>query len=58
MNAPKYPSKTPALMIQGCTSDAGKSVLAAAICRILARRGLRPQGPRSRLAASLARVMQ
>ena len=41
MNAPKYPSKTPALMIQGCTSDAGKSVLAAAICRILARRGLR-----------------
>ena len=41
MNAPKYPSKTPALMIQGCTSDAGKSVLAAAVCRILARRGLR-----------------
>jgi predicted homoserine dehydrogenase-like protein len=41
MNAPKYPSKTPALMIQGCTSDAGKSVLAAAICRILARRDLR-----------------
>ena len=41
MNAPKYPSKTPALMVQGCTSDAGKSVLCAAICRILARRGLR-----------------
>ena len=41
MNASKYPSKTPALMIQGCTSDAGKSVLAAAVCRILARRGLR-----------------
>ncbi|WP_319241786.1 cobyric acid synthase [uncultured Propionivibrio sp.] len=31
----------PSLMIQGCTSDAGKSVLAAAICRVLARRGLR-----------------
>ena len=41
MNAPKYPSKTPSLMIQGCTSDAGKSVLCAAICRILARRGVR-----------------
>ena len=41
MNAPKYPSKTPSLMVQGCTSDAGKSVLCAAICRILARRGLR-----------------
>ena len=33
--------KIPSLMIQGCTSDAGKSVLAAAICRVLARRGLR-----------------
>ena len=41
MNAPKYPSKMPSLMVQGCTSDAGKSVLCAAICRILARRGLR-----------------
>jgi adenosylcobyric acid synthase len=30
-----------ALMIQGCTSDAGKSVLVAALCRILKRRGLR-----------------
>ena len=30
-----------ALMIQGCTSDAGKSVLVAALCRILHRRGLR-----------------
>ncbi|MCX7898318.1 MAG: cobyric acid synthase [Rhodocyclaceae bacterium] len=28
-------------MIQGCTSDAGKSVLVAAICRILARRGVK-----------------
>ena len=34
-------SGTPALMVQGCTSDAGKSVLCAALCRILARRGLR-----------------
>ena len=41
MNTPKTPSKTPCLMVQGCTSDAGKSVLAAAICRVLARRGLR-----------------
>jgi adenosylcobyric acid synthase len=31
---------TPALMVQGCTSDAGKSVLVAALCRILARRGV------------------
>ncbi|WP_284155112.1 cobyric acid synthase [Sulfuricystis thermophila] len=30
-----------ALMIQGCTSDAGKSVLVAALCRILARRGVK-----------------
>jgi len=30
-----------ALMIQGCTSDAGKSVLVAALCRILHRRGVR-----------------
>lgn len=41
MNTPKTPSKTPRLMVQGCTSDAGKSVLAAALCRVLARRGLR-----------------
>jgi len=27
-------------MVQGCTSDAGKSVLVAALCRILARRGV------------------
>ena len=26
-------------MIQGCTSDAGKTVLVAALCRVLARRG-------------------
>ncbi|WP_284155359.1 cobyric acid synthase [Sulfuricystis multivorans] len=30
-----------ALMIQGCTSDAGKSVLVAALCRILARCGVK-----------------
>ena len=32
---------TPALMVQGCTSDAGKSTLVAALCRILHRRGIR-----------------
>lgn len=30
-----------ALMVQGCTSDAGKSTLVAALCRILRRRGIR-----------------
>ncbi|MBI5901230.1 MAG: cobyric acid synthase [Rhodocyclales bacterium] len=29
------------LMVQGTTSDAGKTVLVAALCRILARRGIR-----------------
>lgn len=29
------------LMVQGCTSDAGKSVLVAALCRLLARRGFK-----------------
>lgn len=29
------------LMVQGCTSDAGKSTLVAALCRILKRRGIR-----------------
>lgn len=33
--------KFPSLMVQGCTSDAGKSTLVAALCRILVRRGLR-----------------
>ena len=31
----------PALMFQGTCSNAGKSLLAAAVCRLLARRGLR-----------------
>jgi len=34
------PRRTPAIMFQGATSNAGKSVLAAALCRILRRRGL------------------
>ena len=29
------------LMVQGCTSDAGKTTLVAALCRILHRRGIR-----------------
>ena len=32
---------TPSLMIQGCTSDSGKTTLVAALCRILHRRGVR-----------------
>ena len=41
MNTPRHPNKTPSLMVQGCTSDAGKTVLVAALCRVLARRGVR-----------------
>ena len=33
------PRTVPTLMIQGCTSDAGKSAMVAALCRLLARRG-------------------
>ena len=36
----KMSQKPLSLMIQGCTSDAGKSTVAAALCRILARRGI------------------
>jgi len=40
MNTPKPPNATPSLMVQGCTSDAGKTILVAALCRVLARRGV------------------
>ena len=33
--------RTPALMLQGVSSNAGKSILTAAFCRILAREGVR-----------------
>ncbi|MCR9387191.1 cobyric acid synthase [Vibrio metoecus] len=34
-------STSKALMVQGATSDAGKSVLVAGLCRVLARRGIK-----------------
>ncbi|HRE17964.1 MAG TPA: AAA family ATPase, partial [Rhodocyclaceae bacterium] len=42
--AHENPHSTPPLrhlMVQGCTSDAGKTTLVAALCRILARRGVK-----------------
>ena len=39
--APASSTKTPALMFQGTSSNAGKSVLTAALCRILLQDGVR-----------------
>src|ERR1041384_8305232 len=38
---PGNPGRARALMVVGTTSHAGKSTVAAALCRILARQGLR-----------------
>ena len=43
MNTPQSPTPpyAPTLMVQGCTSDAGKTTLVAALCRVLHRQGIR-----------------
>ena len=38
---PPFSRRTPSIMWQGCSSNAGKSVLAAGLCRILLQDGLR-----------------
>ncbi len=38
---PAVPAKRPAIMVVGTTSDAGKSIIAVGLCRLLARRGVR-----------------
>ena len=38
-SSPRPPRHTPALMLQGTSSNAGKSILAAAYCRILRQDG-------------------
>ena len=38
--SPAHSSPGGALLVAGCTSDAGKSVLVAGLCRLLARRGV------------------
>jgi cobyric acid synthase CobQ/L-threonine-O-3-phosphate decarboxylase len=39
--APAAPRPAPAIMVVGTTSNAGKSLVAAGLCRVFARRGLR-----------------
>ena len=39
--APRPKKSTPAVMLQGCSSDAGKSILTTALCRILLQDGVR-----------------